>query len=69
MTFLETVAANPVDRLPSAIDLWLWEFEDLANCPTLADAEPLSRPFKQADAARPLVIRAVTRCRAYLTPG
>lgn len=64
---VSVAASIPADRLPSVVDIWLWEFEDPANWPSASDVRWLIASLTQRpDAASKPVQCAIAKCRDYL---
>jgi hypothetical protein len=67
VSFAETLASIPADRLPSVIDGWLWEFHDPANWPNAVDAAVAIDILKdRPDASDERVQLAITKCLDFL---
>lgn len=67
MSFADTLSSIPADRLPSVIDIWLWEFHDPANWPSGVDAAvAIDIMGDRPDARDYRVQTAIDRCLDFL---
>lgn len=67
MSFAETLASIPADRLASVIDVWLWEFHEPENWPGAVDVAVAIDLLKaRPDAGDARVQIAIAKCLDYL---
>jgi hypothetical protein len=67
---MNTVTDIPARRLIGVIQLWLWEFEEPANWPTLADARRMIEDLRgRPDASSREVRQGIRECERYIAEG
>lgn len=67
---LGTVADIPADRLVGVIQLWLWEFEEPWNWPTIDNTRGMIEELRRRpDACAREVTQAIRECEGYIAEG
>ena len=66
----DAVADIPAGRIVGVIQIWLWEFEEPSNWPTLVDAHRMIEDLhRRHDASSREVRQAITECERYIAEG